>query len=198
MQAAQAGLAQSLFERLVLLGVRPARLTVQYRMHPGLSEFPSDAFYEGALQNGVSAAERVYPGVALPWPVPTRPMLFLTQLGLEEISPTGTSYLNRAGACECAALHAHVRIVPAMCAWPARVRSACQGRQSWEGKWHSAGVWHHDDRLNCKGSRSCSRAAAPCLMRSCACVPCSLAKLWLSIGPARVSFIALNAQLHLL
>ena len=97
LQAAQAGLAQSLFERLVLLGVRPARLTVQYRMHPALSEFPSDAFYEGALQNGVSAAERVYPGVALPWPVPSRPMLFLTQTGLEEISPTGTSYLNRAG-----------------------------------------------------------------------------------------------------
>lgn len=97
-KAAQAGLAQSLFERLVLLGVRPSRLTVQYRMHPALSEFPSDAFYEGALQNGVSAAERVYPGVALPWPVPTRPMLFLTQTGLEEISPTGTSYLNRAEA----------------------------------------------------------------------------------------------------
>ena len=96
-QAARAGLGQSLFERLVLLGVRPSRLTVQYRMHPSLSEFPSDAFYEGALQNGVSAAERVHPGVAFPWPVPSRPMLFLTQLGMEEISPTGTSYLNRAG-----------------------------------------------------------------------------------------------------
>ena len=48
--AARAGLGQSLFERLVLLGVRPSRLTVQYRMHPALSEFPSNAFDEGALR----------------------------------------------------------------------------------------------------------------------------------------------------
>ncbi len=49
-QAASAGLGQSLFERLVLLGVKPIRLQVQYRMHPCLSEFPSNAFYEGSLQ----------------------------------------------------------------------------------------------------------------------------------------------------
>jgi regulator of nonsense transcripts 1 len=41
-KAAKAGLTQSLFERLVLLGVRPIRLQVQYRMHPALSEFPSN------------------------------------------------------------------------------------------------------------------------------------------------------------
>ena len=40
--AAKAGLTQSLFERLVLLGHRPLRLQVQYRMHPALSEFPSN------------------------------------------------------------------------------------------------------------------------------------------------------------
>ena len=40
--AAKAGLTQSLFERLVLLGIRPIRLQVQYRMHPCLSEFPSN------------------------------------------------------------------------------------------------------------------------------------------------------------
>lgn len=138
----------------MLLGVRPTRLTVQYRMHPGLSEFPSDAFYEGALQNGVSAAERVYPGVALPWPVPTRPMLFLTQLGQEEISPTGTSYLNRAGALAraacvhvCHALHVkhraavlHVEVNPAgamvcsrfdmHCLSPATIQPACPGFSS--------------------------------------------------------------------
>lgn len=45
--AAKAGLGQSLFERLVALGIRPIRLTVQYRMHPCLSEFPSNMFYEG-------------------------------------------------------------------------------------------------------------------------------------------------------
>ena len=47
MQAAKCGLAQSLFERLVLLGIKPHRLAVQYRMHPCLSEFPSNSFYEG-------------------------------------------------------------------------------------------------------------------------------------------------------
>ena len=50
---------QSLFERLILLGIRPVRLTVQYRMHPALSEFPSNTFYEGALQNGVTQDELV-------------------------------------------------------------------------------------------------------------------------------------------
>ena len=56
-KAARAGLSQSLFERLVVLGIRPIRLQVQYRMHPALSAFPSNIFYEGSLQNGVSASE---------------------------------------------------------------------------------------------------------------------------------------------
>jgi len=46
-KAAKAGLSQSLFERLVVLGIRPIRLQVQYRMHPALSAFPSNIFYEG-------------------------------------------------------------------------------------------------------------------------------------------------------
>ena len=41
-------------ERLIVLGIRPIRLQVQYRMHPCLSEFPSNTFYEGTLQNGVT------------------------------------------------------------------------------------------------------------------------------------------------
>ena len=36
---------------------------VQYRMHPCLSEFPSNTFYEGTLQNGVTVAERIQSGV---------------------------------------------------------------------------------------------------------------------------------------
>lgn len=67
-RAARAGLAQSLFERLVLLGIRPLRLEVQYRMHPALSEFPSNLFYEGSLQNGVFAEERRLKGVDFPFP----------------------------------------------------------------------------------------------------------------------------------
>lgn len=56
-KAARAGLSQSLFERLVVLGTRPMLLQVQYRMHPALSAFPSNLFYEGSLQNGVTAGK---------------------------------------------------------------------------------------------------------------------------------------------
>eukprot|EP01029_Cantina_marsupialis_P010955 TRINITY_DN2467_c0_g1_i2.p1 TRINITY_DN2467_c0_g1~~TRINITY_DN2467_c0_g1_i2.p1 ORF type:complete len:701 (-),score=113.48 TRINITY_DN2467_c0_g1_i2:1012-3114(-) len=53
-KASAAGLGQSLFERLIMLGNKPTRLEVQYRMHPCLSEFPSNTFYDGVLQNGVT------------------------------------------------------------------------------------------------------------------------------------------------
>jgi regulator of nonsense transcripts 1 len=96
--AVKAGLNQSLFERLILLGLRPIRLQVQYRMHPCLSEFPSNHFYEGSLQNGVTAAERQRRSLDFPWPSLTSPMFFLSTGGSEEISSSGTSYLNRAEA----------------------------------------------------------------------------------------------------
>ena len=97
-KAAKAGLTQSLFERLVLLNIRPIRLQVQYRMHPALSEWPSNMFYEGSLQNGVSDYERVLPGTAIPWPNPSRPMFFLISNGNEEMGGSGTSFLNRSEA----------------------------------------------------------------------------------------------------
>ena len=93
-KAARAGLTQSLFERLVVLNNRPIRLQVQYRMHPCLSEFPSNMFYEGTLQNGVTAPERLRKNVDFPWPVPDTPMFFYQNLGQEEISSSGTSFLN--------------------------------------------------------------------------------------------------------
>jgi regulator of nonsense transcripts 1 len=99
--AAKAGLSQSLFERLVVLGIKPIRLQVQYRMHPCLSEFPSNTFYEGTLQNGVTISERLYKGIDFPWPIPTKPMFFYNCIGQEEISSSGTSYLNRTEATAC-------------------------------------------------------------------------------------------------
>ncbi|KAJ2420913.1 ATP-dependent RNA helicase, partial [Coemansia sp. RSA 2524] len=100
--AASAGLSQSLFERLVFLGLRPHRLVVQYRMHPCLSEFPSNFFYEGSLQNGVTAQERTRRDVGFLWPNPDKPMMLLACTGVEEIASNGTSYINRveASACE--------------------------------------------------------------------------------------------------
>jgi regulator of nonsense transcripts 1 len=97
-KAAKAGLNQSLFERLVKLGFTPIRLNVQYRMHPCLSEFPSNMFYEGSLQNGVTIHERLRRDVDFPWPVGDTPMMFWSNLGNEEISASGTSYLNRTEA----------------------------------------------------------------------------------------------------
>ena len=46
----------------MVLGIKPVRLIVQYRMHPALAEFPSNAFYDGTLQNAVSPAERTLEG----------------------------------------------------------------------------------------------------------------------------------------
>jgi regulator of nonsense transcripts 1 len=97
-KAATAGLNQSLFERLVILGCSPIRLQVQYRMHPCLSEFPSNMFYEGSLQNGVTMQDRIRRDVDFPWPVGDNPMMFWSNLGVEEISASGTSYLNRTEA----------------------------------------------------------------------------------------------------
>ncbi|CAL8129215.1 unnamed protein product [Orchesella dallaii] len=95
--AAKAGLCQSLFERLVVLGIRPFRLEVQYRMHPDLALFPSNYFYEGTLQNGVGSKERTLM-VDFPWPEPEKPLMFYVTMGQEEISASGTSYLNRTEA----------------------------------------------------------------------------------------------------
>jgi regulator of nonsense transcripts 1 len=106
-KAAGAGLNQSLFERLILLGVRPIRLQVQYRMHPCLSEFPSNTFYEGTLQNGVTVAERIQTGVAFPWPVASKPLMFYVSAGAEELSASGTSYLNRTEASNCEKIVTH-------------------------------------------------------------------------------------------
>lgn len=103
--AAKAGLTQSMFERLVLIGIRPIRLQVQYRMHPILAEFSSNMFYEGSLQNGVTEADRQLrhmPGYTgkdeFPWPIKSKPMFFWSIAGMEEISASGTSYLNRTEA----------------------------------------------------------------------------------------------------
>ena len=42
------------------------------------------------------------PGTVFPWPEPDRPMMFYVQLGQEEISASGSSYLNRTGAASAA------------------------------------------------------------------------------------------------
>lgn len=52
----------SLFERLANNHAvdRPTLLQQQYRMHPGIAQFPSDCFYGGRVHDGVSRF--------VPWP----------------------------------------------------------------------------------------------------------------------------------
>ncbi|UKZ73086.1 hypothetical protein TrVFT333_000727 [Trichoderma virens FT-333] len=97
-KAAKAGLNRSLFERLINLKINPIPLKTQYRMHPCLSEFPSNMFYDGTLQNGITHEQRVRKDVDFPWPVTEMPMMFWSNIGHEEISTSGTSYLNRTEA----------------------------------------------------------------------------------------------------
>lgn len=97
-KASEAGLKQSLFERMIVLGHTPIRLEVQYRMHPALSEFPSNMFYDGSLQNGITNEDRTILNSNFPWPINDIPMMFWAIYGREEISVGGTSYLNRVEA----------------------------------------------------------------------------------------------------
>ena len=45
--------------------------------------------------NDFLSAERLQVGVDFPWPVGDKPMFFYATTGQEEISSSGTSYLNR-------------------------------------------------------------------------------------------------------
>ena len=95
-ETAKAGLNKCLFERLVMIGHRPIRLQGQYRMHPALTYFPSNTFYDGTLQNGITEKDRKI-NKEFPWPA-NRPSFFLNLYGTEELSASGTSYLNRTEA----------------------------------------------------------------------------------------------------
>lgn len=45
------GMSISMFERLILGGVKPINLNMQYKMHPTISVFPSYHFYNNLLEN---------------------------------------------------------------------------------------------------------------------------------------------------
>ena len=66
MQAEEAGMKVSMFERLQAAGLAPILLDTQYRMHPRIAEFPSQLFYNGLIQSGITAADRPLPLGALP------------------------------------------------------------------------------------------------------------------------------------
>ncbi|KOO36080.1 tRNA-splicing endonuclease positive effector [Chrysochromulina tobinii] len=86
----------SLFTRLVHDGVPPLMLDTQYRMHPALSQLPSDLFYGGRLRDGTLAHERAALE-GFPWPRPDVPAALIPVEGAAagggEIT-RGTSFVN--------------------------------------------------------------------------------------------------------
>ncbi|KAK9866538.1 hypothetical protein WJX84_002418 [Apatococcus fuscideae] len=75
-KAKRAGLGVSLSERLQNLHLSPLVLNVQYRMHPAIAAFSSQAFYKNALQSGVSSSDRP-PLSGFKWPNRKRPVAFV-------------------------------------------------------------------------------------------------------------------------
>eukprot|EP01064_Diplonema_japonicum_P039390 TRINITY_DN9858_c0_g2_i3.p1 TRINITY_DN9858_c0_g2~~TRINITY_DN9858_c0_g2_i3.p1 ORF type:complete len:1820 (+),score=296.27 TRINITY_DN9858_c0_g2_i3:167-5461(+) len=85
----------SLFDRLVTAGVQPSLLAVQYRMHPVLAAYPSDAMYEGKVTSGVDCSERPPPH-GFQWPVQELPICFVPVNGTD--TPDGLSHFNKTEA----------------------------------------------------------------------------------------------------
>jgi senataxin len=76
---------RSLFERLEQCGVPVHTLDIQYRMHPAISLFPRNMFYQGLLKDAPCVSERV-PFFTKP-PFNLNPFLFIDLLlGREQIS----------------------------------------------------------------------------------------------------------------
>ncbi len=92
-RAEKGGLGRSLFERLVEMGIAPLMLTTQYRMHPSISDFPNNRFYDGKLEDGVDRSDREAPAGML-WPDWDAPLAFLPVEGEELLSPDGASKEN--------------------------------------------------------------------------------------------------------
>eukprot|EP00804_Cyclotella_cryptica_P015800 CCRYP_006321-RD/>CCRYP_006321-RD protein AED:0.23 eAED:0.23 QI:746/1/1/1/1/1/7/622/1091 len=95
-KAEEEGLGVPLFSRMVACGVPPFMLDTQYRMHPGISMFPSDLFYGGKLNDGVSPPER-RPLAGFPWPREEFPVAFIPVVEGSEIDD-GVSKANEAEA----------------------------------------------------------------------------------------------------
>jgi regulator of nonsense transcripts 1 len=104
---------QSLFARLVKTkACELTMLDMQYRMHPSIAAFPSEAFYDNTLYNGVTAEQRsayitpVDPNGQylaydndkadhiFPWPDPSQPFAFISA-GSYETDELGSSKSNR-------------------------------------------------------------------------------------------------------
>ena len=93
LQAKACNYDRSLFERLITLGMKTQLLSVQYRMHPALSEFSNTTFYQNRLVDGI--AEKNRPMIpAFPYPNKKRPLVLWNVVGKESVGSKGSSYQN--------------------------------------------------------------------------------------------------------
>ncbi|CAJ1403197.1 unnamed protein product [Effrenium voratum] len=86
--AAHRGLSTSIFDFLLDCGLKPKMLSIQYRMQPLISLWPSETFYKGRLRDGIMADTARFR--SLPWL--RQPIAFVDVAGQEELG--GTSYFN--------------------------------------------------------------------------------------------------------
>lgn len=83
-EAEMRGLSLSVYSRLSQAGgIKPFLLNTQYRSHPKLAEFSSNAFYDGRLKSGVEADKR-QPPKGIKWPNPDCPVAFINVDAQEE------------------------------------------------------------------------------------------------------------------
>ncbi|OMJ71612.1 hypothetical protein SteCoe_30132 [Stentor coeruleus] len=88
------GLNRSLFTRLIDLGMEPNVLNIQYRMHPALSKFPTEFFYQSILIDGVNIEERKDQKLrTMIWPS-SIPLIFIDHKSFEGNSGAGKSFVN--------------------------------------------------------------------------------------------------------
>ncbi|ELP92903.1 hypothetical protein EIN_312750 [Entamoeba invadens IP1] len=93
-EAKNGGLEKSMFERLLQNGVAYALLTTQYRMHPAISQFPNNNFYNGKLVDGVDEDDRFDERIEGLFPNNEFPVMFVHCKGDEFYGTSGKSYGN--------------------------------------------------------------------------------------------------------
>ena len=81
----------SMFDRLIKIGIPILMFNTQYRMHPAISRFPNNTFYDGQLVDGVKASDRICHG--FPWPRNNHPVMFYACNNGQE-KRFGTSFFN--------------------------------------------------------------------------------------------------------
>jgi hypothetical protein len=89
--------SQSLFQRLLNLGVPMSVLMVQYRMHPKICAFPNAMFYDNMLENGPNVQTDKY-NKAFHRSKPFQPFVFCNSTQAEDRNPRSTSSMNRGEA----------------------------------------------------------------------------------------------------